>query len=1274
MEALEDRTVPSGDPGAMGPLAVTTQEYNFGFTAFHPPTPFPGNGVELVAEVKAPTTLTGQMPLIVLLHGQHFTSFNSATGQPDDFPPWPPLPGHFVIPSYHGYDYLGDVLASNGYIVVSISANGVNAHANDRTVPDGGAQARAELIQRHLDIWSDLNTGSGTVSAAHTGGAAQAVFGTRFVGHVDLHDIGLMGHSRGGQGVVKAFQNNQSLGSPYGIKAVFALAPTDVNGGAINNVPFAVLLPYNDGDLKDLQGAHYFDDSRYNVGGDSGAKYTIEVMGANHNFFNTVWSPSGGFPGGVDEGNSGPPSRLSEAQQRGAGVAYMSAFFQTYLGPTQQFLSVLDSDVPPPPSASVTADRIHTSYLPPDSPALRRDINRLNDPSNITTNTLGGAVTTGGLLTFSIIDGPPVLTPIGPYPNRGKELSLLYTGTAAHFFQNDLPAGARDERGYSDLQFRVGVDHNSTFNPGDQDFSVQLTDGTGHVSSVLVSAFSNDLFKPPFDPTDPNGRPHTVLNTVRIPLSAFATAGIDLSDLRSVRFNFDQRNFGALFLGDLAFSADVAGVQMSPVNNNLVIQNDPAAPANVQVVNATTSAVLGEFVISSLHSIAVACDNSTDTLTVSYQFGDPLPGGGLHYQEGAGVDTLNVNDQFTTTNQTFTMGSNSVQRSGSAVISYSGGINFVNVTGGSGNNTYNVGNTEVFYATTVNTGSGNDTVNVQATTGPLTVNAGGSGNDVVNVGNGGSLAGINGTLTLNNGPNWSHVNINDGADNATHPNVQLTATALTGLAPVAINFEQNSLNGLAITVGDGNNTYTVVNTAFSGFTGGNPTVLNTGNGNDTVNVQATTTTAPLTVNGGGTGADVVNVGNANSVAGLQAPLTLNNDPDWWHVNVNDLADNVTHPNVQLTGTALTGLAADINFEQNSLNGLTITVGNGNNNWTVANTAFSGFIGGNPTVLNTGNGTDTVFVQATTTTAPLTVNGGGSGNDVVSVGRAASLDGLQAPLTLNNGPSWWHVNVNDGADNATHPNVQLTATALTGLAADINFGPNSLNGLIVNGSSGNNTYTVVTTPFSSVQGGNPTLLNTGNGNDTVNVQATVFFAPLTVNTGTGANVVNVGSAANTLDPIQAAVTVTGGMGGFTTLNINDQGSTTPHSYPQTATSLSRSGAATISFFNIGSLHINKGPVAGLAPAAQDLALTDTVQVGDLATLSGQLVTDNPDAQLTLEVDWGDGSDPDELQPGLDPFSVQHSYDTPGTYTVRGIWSDLATGEANFQELTIVVLPA
>jgi hypothetical protein len=527
------------DPGVVGPYAVTAQEYDFGNAAYVPPQFASLSGtktVELTASVHAPTDLSaGPFPLVVLLHGNHYSNYSGTTAYYE----WPFRPGSLPIPNYRGYDYFANVLASHGYIVVSLSANGVNVLGNN--FGDTGMLARAQLIQRHLDIWNDLNR-DGVVHGLP--GGDQSPFGTRFVGKVNLQDVGLMGHSRGGEGAVRSYLYNQSLGSPYGIKAVFALAPVDFTSPRVNNVPFAVLLPYNDGDVYDLEGVSFYDDSRYNVPGDTGPKYTILVMGADHNYYNTVWSPGGGYPGASDDGYGGPPTRLTQAQQRGTGLAYMSAFFRTYLGGEAQFMPILTGDEAPPPSAQVSSGQIHLAYLPPDDLAHRRDVNRLSTPANLTTNTLGGAALSGGLSTYSIV------TSASGEPDSGlSQLNVGYQNTLTAFYENDLPAGARDERGYNDLQFRIGVSYTDTRNPRnvDQDFSVELVDGAGHSQSALVSAYSNDLYYPP-----QNSNPHEVLNTVRIPLSAFP--GIDLSDVRALRFDFNQHNSGAFQIAEIAFA------------------------------------------------------------------------------------------------------------------------------------------------------------------------------------------------------------------------------------------------------------------------------------------------------------------------------------------------------------------------------------------------------------------------------------------------------------------------------------------------------------------------------------------------------------------------------------------------------------------------------------------------------------------------------------------------------------------------------------------------
>lgn len=550
------------DPGAPGPLAVTREEYNFGDTAFTP-SDFPAP-VEIRASIHYPTNLAGgPFPVIVFLHGRHATCFKGGSALLQ----WPCTANNSQpIPSYQGYDYVAEVLASHGYVVVSISANGINAV--DNFVFDLGAEARAELIQQHLDILKNFNT---------TGGAP---FGTKFVGKFDLTRVGTMGHSRGGEGVVRHYGLNNQLGAPYGIKAVFPLAPVDFNRFVVNNAALNVLLPYCDGDVSDLQGVHFYDDARYNVPGDQAPKHYELVMGANHNFYNTVWSPSSPFPGTANDwiafvpgGRSDPQcgthkgnQRLTEAQQRGTGLAYMTAFFRAYVGGETQFLPILTGDAPPP--ASAQTNNLFVSYHAPDNPELRLDVNRLLNNANLTVNTLGAAATQIALTPYELCGGndpqaptclpdqpdarQPHTTPSALSPSRG--LSQLKTGwnNLTGNYKNELPITLSNVSGFQALQFRVGVNFADPRNLAGlaQDFRVVLTDGSGSTASVRVSDVSSALF---FPPGSVGPVPKLVLNTVRVQLTAFG--GVNLSNIRAVEFTFNEQAQGAILITDVAFAS-----------------------------------------------------------------------------------------------------------------------------------------------------------------------------------------------------------------------------------------------------------------------------------------------------------------------------------------------------------------------------------------------------------------------------------------------------------------------------------------------------------------------------------------------------------------------------------------------------------------------------------------------------------------------------------------------------------------------------------------------
>ena len=209
--------------------------------------PSPFGATDVRAEVRYPATsyatdappAAGSFPLVVFLHGNHCVCKTGC--------------GHSCtaadrIPNHRGYDYIMDVLASRGFVAVSIDGHNVTAKNSGASMTD--YEARGRLVIEHLRRWRDFATAGG-------------LLGSGFVGKVDMKNVGLVGHSRGGEGVVVADVLNLVDAEDFGIKAVLAIAPTDQDPWLkwTPVSPYLVILPNNDGDVWNLQGQRTYDRS-----------------------------------------------------------------------------------------------------------------------------------------------------------------------------------------------------------------------------------------------------------------------------------------------------------------------------------------------------------------------------------------------------------------------------------------------------------------------------------------------------------------------------------------------------------------------------------------------------------------------------------------------------------------------------------------------------------------------------------------------------------------------------------------------------------------------------------------------------------------------------------------------------------------------------------------------------------------------------------------------------------------------------------------------------
>ena len=242
----------------------------------------------------------GPFPLVLIVHGNHDMK-------------------KFSDP---GYAYLGELLASRGFILASVDENFLNGNLR------GENDARGWMLLQHLVAWRRFN----------------AEPSSPFFGKVDLSRIALMGHSRGGEAVSVAAAFNQLSRYPddarvtfdfhFDIRTLVAIAPVDGQykpadqGTPLSNINYLVLHGAHDSDVSTFMGQRQFQRVRYTRPG-PWRKSAIYIYRANHGQFNTTWGSSDVGPEAGLFLNK--KSLLSGDEQRQAAKVFISAFLDLTL-------------------------------------------------------------------------------------------------------------------------------------------------------------------------------------------------------------------------------------------------------------------------------------------------------------------------------------------------------------------------------------------------------------------------------------------------------------------------------------------------------------------------------------------------------------------------------------------------------------------------------------------------------------------------------------------------------------------------------------------------------------------------------------------------------------------------------------------------------------------------------------------------------------------------------------------------------------------------------
>lgn len=474
----------------------------------------------------------GTFPLVMAVHGNHL-----ATDYSDG-----------------GYAYLGELLASKGYIFVSIDENFLNTSPYDDLfmlkVLEKENPARGWLMLEHLKVWEQWN---GTKNHP-------------FYNKVDMNNISLIGHSRGGEAVTIAALYNQLSSSPedgnikfnyhFNIRSIVSIAGTDGQykpGGEmtrLKDISYLAIQGTHDMDVSSFDTVNQYSRIEFTENSDH-FKSTVYVYGANHGQFNTSWGKYDGVGFGNRLYNIG--KLLPEEDQLQISKVLITSFLEATLKQKEAYREVLQ-DI-----NRARAWLPETLYISDYWDGKTLMVANFDEDLDFSTATLDGVRLVGkGLKTWR--EEPVKLKYID---GRQRAVLLAWDRATAE----ELPSytlqfsesGITPEAGTA-IVFSMadGEEAASERKEGTLDLTVQVEDSGGNIARLPLSSvgtllpmIEGDIVKWPFTSVVPTKEP--VFQNFSIQLGAFQKVNpqFNAAQLSKVSFIFDKTDAGAVYLTNI---------------------------------------------------------------------------------------------------------------------------------------------------------------------------------------------------------------------------------------------------------------------------------------------------------------------------------------------------------------------------------------------------------------------------------------------------------------------------------------------------------------------------------------------------------------------------------------------------------------------------------------------------------------------------------------------------------------------------------------------------
>lgn len=499
-------------------ISERLHEFYWGFTTSH----LPLNGRVWYPQGEGP------FPLVLIVHGNH----------------------SLVDFSDGGYDYLGELLASRGFIAVSVDENFLNGG----TWVDAGGEndARAWLLLKHLEVWEGWNEDAESP----------------FYGTVDMDQIALVGHSRGGEAAALAATFNRLSRNPnnakitwnfnFNIRSVVAIAPVDEQWrpadqpNPLTDVSYLVLQGSHDADLYYFDGIQQYNRASFTRPTLEAFKASVYIYRANHGQFNTSWGNRDST--GVKGQFLNRAALLTAEEQEQIAKVYISAFLEATLKGEDVYRDLFIDY------------RLAGNWLPQtnyitqyEDIGIEWTADFEEDVDVLTCSLPGCEIRAAGLTTWN--ESAP------RFRNKDRQenhvVRLGWSGAQSYFavkFSSSLSQSFTPE---TLLVFKAADARKPEDLTEGLDISVVLVDQWGNQASLTLSEvlplqtqFPAEISRLPlWNESYFKEAGEEVFQTYRIPLAQFTakTPGLDLDGIREIRFQFDQTPSGLVYLDEIGF-------------------------------------------------------------------------------------------------------------------------------------------------------------------------------------------------------------------------------------------------------------------------------------------------------------------------------------------------------------------------------------------------------------------------------------------------------------------------------------------------------------------------------------------------------------------------------------------------------------------------------------------------------------------------------------------------------------------------------------------------